>query len=64
MTIQVELIDGCSIRVVPKGLDLLLEQNLVRRFQRSTGWAVVGVDPIRAAAPAAGYPGPERRRPW
>lgn len=61
MTIQVELIDGCSIRVVPKGLDLLLAHNLVRRFLRTSGWAVVGVDPIRAAASTAGYAGPERR---
>lgn len=61
MTIQVELIDGCSIRVVPKGLDLLLAHNLVRRFLRSSGWAVVGVDPIRLTSSTAGYAGPERR---
>jgi hypothetical protein len=61
LTIQVELIDGCSIRVVPKGLDLLLAHNLVRRFLRNSGWAVVGVDPIRATSSCAGYTGPERR---
>jgi hypothetical protein len=61
LTIQVELIDGCSSRVVPKGLDLLLAHNLVRRFLRSSGWAVVGVDPIRATAARVGYAGPERR---
>ena len=62
MTIAVELIDGCCVRVVPRGLDLLLARNLVRRFQRSSGWAVVGVDPVRATSRASLYPGPERRR--
>lgn len=61
MTIQVELIDGCLIRVVPRGLDLLLERNLVRRFLRSSGWAVVGVDPIRTAPRTPGYTGLDRR---
>jgi hypothetical protein len=60
LIIQVELIDGCCIRVVPRGLDLLLERNLVRRFLRNSGWAVVGVDPLRAAT-ASAYAGPERR---
>jgi len=60
LIIQVELIDGCCIRVVPRGLDLLLERKLVRRFQRNSGWAVVGVDPVRMLA-AASYAGPERR---
>ncbi len=47
MTIQVELIDGTFCRVVPKGLNLLLNRELVKRFRRSSGWAVVGKDPIR-----------------
>ena len=62
MTIQVELIDGCCVRVVPRGLDLLLDRRLVRRFLRNTGWAVVGVDPIRATARSAAYAGHDRRR--
>lgn len=61
MTIQVELIDGCCVRVVPRGLDLLLERSLVRRFQRGSGWAVVGVDPIRAAPSEFDFNGAERR---
>jgi len=61
MTIQVEMIDGTLCRVVPKGLDLLLSRNLIRRFMRSSGWAVVGRDPIRATARQAVYAGPERR---
>ena len=47
MTIQVELVDGTLCRVVPKGLDLLLSRELVKRFRRTSGWAVVGKDAIR-----------------
>ncbi len=61
MTIQVELTDGTLCRVVPKGLDLLLNRNIVKRFRRSSGWAVVGVDPIRYPAAKTSYSGPERR---
>lgn len=61
MTIQVELIDGCCVRVVPRGLDLLLERNLVRRFMRSSGWAVIGVDPIRVPTHPFDYYGTDRR---
>ncbi|MBW2511151.1 MAG: hypothetical protein JRE01_03860 [Deltaproteobacteria bacterium] len=62
MTIQVELIDGTYCRLVPKGLDLLLNRKLVKRFRRSTGWAVIGEDPIREAHRRTGYAGPERRK--
>lgn len=61
MTIQVELIDGTFCRVVPKGLDLLLRRELVKRFLRSSGWAVVGRDPIRYPGTQVKYNGPERR---
>jgi hypothetical protein len=61
MTIQVELIDGTFCRVVPKGLDLLLNHNLVKRFRRASGWATVGIDPIRFAKKKVNYDGPERR---
>lgn len=60
--IRAELIDGDFIRVAPKGLDLLLKHGRVKRFLRDTGWAVVGIDPIRVSARGAGYHGPERRR--
>jgi hypothetical protein len=50
------------VRVVPRGLELLLERKLVRRFLRDSGWAIVGRDPIRTAAQPSPYPGPERRR--
>lgn len=61
MTIQVELKDGTLCRVVPKGLDLLLRRDLVKRFRRSSGWAVVGRDPIRYPDKRVEYSGPERR---
>lgn len=61
MTIQVELIDGTCCRVVPKGLDLLLRRELVKRFRRTSGWAVVGKDQIRYPNKTGGYDGPERR---
>lgn len=61
MTIQVELIDGCCVRVLPRGLDLLLERSLVRRFMRSSGWAVVGIDPIRMPTHPGDYYGIDRR---
>ncbi len=62
MTIQVELIDGTLCRVVPKGLNLLLNRELVKRFKRSSGWAVVGQDPIRFTEKGNGYKGMERRK--
>ena len=61
MTIQVEMIDGTICRVVPRGLNLLLSRELVKRFRRSSGWAVVGKDPIRYPDTMVGYNGPERR---
>ncbi len=62
MTIQVELIDGTLCRVVPKGLNLLLNHEQVKRFKRSSGWAVVGKDPIRYTGRIVGYTGMERRK--
>ena len=62
--IRAELTDGSYIRVAPKGLDLLLRNGRVKRFLRNSGWAIVGVDPMRDSARQGGYDGPERRRPW
>jgi hypothetical protein len=59
--IRAELIDGSYIRVAPKGLDLLLRNGRVKRFLRNSGWAVVGIDPIRESARTQQYSGPERR---
>ena len=62
MTIQLELIAGTLCKVVPKGLNLLLNRELVKRFQRSSGWVVVGKDPIRHTKNSNGYNGMERRK--
>jgi hypothetical protein len=62
MTIQVELIDGTFCRVVPKGLNLLLSRELVKRFKRSSGWAIIGQDPIRYIGQDCNYKGMERRK--
>jgi hypothetical protein len=61
MTIQVELIDGTLCRVVPKGLNLLLSRELVRRFRRTSGWAVIGKDQLRYPSKKVEYDGLERR---
>ncbi len=61
MTIQVELVDGTLCRMVPKGLDLLLSRELVKRFRRTSGWAVIGKDPVRYPDNMAEYSGLERR---
>jgi len=62
MTIRVELVDGTFCRVVPKGLNLLLNRELVKRFKRSSGWSVVSRDPIRYAKKSNSYKGMERRK--
>lgn len=62
MTVQIELINGSCVRVVSRGLDLLLERRLVSGFMRSSGWVVVGVDPIRSCTAFADYSGVDRRR--
>ncbi|PLX76142.1 MAG: hypothetical protein C0614_10380 [Desulfuromonas sp.] len=48
MLITVELIDGNRVTVFQEGLENLLEHNLVKRFKRKSGWAIVGFDPIRS----------------
>jgi hypothetical protein len=59
--IRAELIDGSFVRLAPSGLDLLLRHGRVKRFLRDSGWAVVGVDPLRESPRAFSYNGFERR---
>lgn len=42
-------------------LDSLIESGVVARFLRSSGWVMVGVDPIRSGTPDHCYQGMERR---
>ena len=45
--------------VPPHILDQMLASNEVHAFERSSGWVVIGRDPIRAAK--GSYPGFDRR---
>lgn len=60
MMIRVMYSDGRFDMVKPNMLDNLLEEQTVTSFKRSTGWAVVGRDPIRSAGRSS-YHGQERR---
>jgi len=63
MFIEVELYDGDISIVSPEGLDRLIEHNLAKRFRRSTGWAIVGTDPVRSTIRRFNdYDGCERRQ--
>ena len=46
-TIEVITKGGSYQHLTPYVLDILLANNKVIKFKRSTGWAIVGVDPIR-----------------
>lgn len=60
MMIRVFYTDGTFDMVKPKMLDYLLDKNKIKRFKRSSGWAVVGKDPVRSGS-SNGYWGEERR---
>ena len=42
-------------------LDNFIEAGVIIKFLRSSGWATIGVDPIRVRAPGTDYDGIERR---
>ena len=60
MLIRVIYKDGRFDLVKPQMLDKLLEEHKVTSFMRSTGWAIVGRDPIRRGR-YGGYWGEEQR---
>lgn len=60
MMIRIMYSDGRFDLVKQDMLDQLLAKNRVASFKRSSGWAVVGRDPIRGVGSHA-YRGPERR---
>ena len=63
MFVEVELYDGEVSIVSSEGLDRLIEHNLAKRFRRTSGWAVVGADPVRSTVQQFnGYDGCERRQ--
>ena len=60
--IDVILKDGTYHHFTPRVLDVLLESHRVHKFKRASGWATVGVDPVRAGQQQNNpYQGPERR---
>ena len=59
--IRVELKDGAVCRMVPRALNIFLSQDKVVKFERSDGWAVVGVDPLRDMNANRNYSGFENR---
>lgn len=60
MMIRVMYSDGRFDMVKPTMLDNLLNRQAVTSFKRTTGWAVVGRDPIRSSS-RGNYRGMERR---
>lgn len=60
MMIRVMYSDGRFDVVKQATLDQLLERNRVASFKRSSGWAVVGRDPLRGTG-GLSYSGPDRR---
>lgn len=63
MLIRVMYLDSKYDMVKPIILDKQIESGNIFKFQRSSGWATLGVDPIRASRRTEHkYSGPERRR--
>jgi len=62
--IDVILKDGTYHHFTPRVLDVLLESHRVHKFKRASGWATVGIDPIRTGKREnTDYQGPDRRTP-
>ena len=62
MFIEVELYAGDLSIVTQEGLERLLEHRLANQFRRTSGWAVVGTQPVRSTVPRFDdYDGCERR---
>ncbi|MEN8728961.1 MAG: GSU3473 family protein [Desulfuromonadales bacterium] len=60
MMIRVMYSDGRFDMVKPSLLEKLLKEEAITSFKRSSGWAVVGRDPIRSED-KIDYGGAERR---
>jgi hypothetical protein len=61
LSVPVVYEDGMMDQVDPRSLQVLIEEEVIVKFQRGEGWAYVGVDPVRNKQ-RADYPGPERRQ--
>lgn len=49
--IDVILKDGTYHHFTPRVLSVLLESHRVHKFKRSSGWATIGIDPVRTKKP-------------
>ncbi len=61
MMVRVMYNDNRYDMVKSTRLDDLIGSNAVSKFERSSGWVTIGVDPIRAPRKNTQYTGPERR---
>lgn len=52
--------NGVKDHISPALLATLINSKQIDKFERSSGWVQVGVDPVRGST-AEGYSGPERR---
>lgn len=62
--IDVILKDGTYHHFTPRVLNVLLDSHRVHKFKRASGWATVGVDPLRTKKTGLinnHYQGRERR---
>ena len=63
--IDVILKDGTYHHFTPRVLDVLLDSHRVYKFKRSSGWATIGVDPVRTKksdiSNGSNYNGQDRR---
>jgi hypothetical protein len=61
MLIRVRYTTGTYDYVSPAFLNDLIQGNKISQFLRSSGWATIGIDPIREWTRTGDYAGPERR---
>jgi len=61
MLIRVQYVDNRYDMVKDIWLEEMITSKRISRFQRSDGWVIIGVDPVRGSKPDMTYSGPERR---
>ena len=61
MLIKVRFKDGRIDLVPSRKLDELIVMSEIEKFERASGWVVLGEDPVRSTL-RGDYYGPERRR--
>jgi len=61
LLIRVVYPDGKYDMVNGAALDRLIEKKAIRSFRRSSGWVLLGVDPVRNPKSQVEYAGEKRR---